>query len=88
MSNTLIMAKDIKVGQAFIWQEYDDVLVLIVDSINDSHDAMGEWYDYDKADTLDTISGDTIVLCCVTLDGVSEWISVRPSELLTIVEVG
>lgn len=80
-------AIDLKLGQSFTYNGYGEpcVLVLIGKEYHANH--LGEWYDQDKADTLNSIGTPTLTLIVTTIDGLfSDYLLVSPAEPFVVVE--
>lgn len=87
-TRNIITAKELRIGDEFLYLAYaecQEPIALFVFAVNQANDAIGDWYDYEKADTLDTASGDAIIIHATSLDGSeTHYLSLTPSEPIAL----
>lgn len=86
-TRNIITAKELRAGDEFLYSAYDEQepIALFVCAVNQANDAIDGWYDYDKADTLDTVSGDAIIIYATSLNGSeTHYLSLTPNEPIAL----
>lgn len=86
---TATLAKDLRAGQVIVHgvYEHNEPMTVLVTHTERTENSLGEWYDSDKADTLDTLTTNALRVWYTTLDGKwSDCFLVSESELVAVVE--
>lgn len=90
MTTTTVLAKDLHAGQVITYGVYDasEPLTVLVTSVEHTNESLtDEWYDSNKADTLDTVTTTQLRVWFTYLDGSGDdCVLLSGSEVIALTE--